>query len=295
MENNSINLKKIKIAVQKSGRLSEPSLHLLESCGLEFESIGRKLLTPTKNGLFDLLFLRDDDIPNFLTMGKSDLGIVGDNVISEGFYDLIDNELFPLIELPFGGCRLSLAFPKKIESIKEIEGKVIATSYPNILSKELAKRGVKVNIIKLSGGVEIAPVLNICDGIFDIVSTGSTLRAHGLVESFTLFTSKVRLYGTKEMKEKSSLSKLLLTRIRSSLLAKRSRYLMLNAPVTKIDELVSLLPGMESPSIIQLSTDATKVAIHGVVEKEVMWETIEKLKSVGASSILVMPIEKVME
>lgn len=296
MKNSQINSNRVKVAIQKSGRLSQASLDLLKACGLEFEAQGRKLLTPTKNGLFDLLFLRDDDIPNFLNMGKSDLGIVGDNVVYEGFRDQINENLFPLLTMPFGECRLSLAFPRNEvpKKISELNGKVIATSYPKILRQELGIRGVEVDIIELKGGVEIAPVLEICDGIFDIVSTGSTLKAHGLVESFTLFESKVRLYGTKEMKEDSDLCELLQKRMSSSLLARNSKYLMLNAPASKVDQIVDLLPGMESPSIIQLSTDATKVAVHGVIEKKVMWETIEQLKEIGASSILVMPIEKVM-
>ena len=290
------NSEKLKIAIQKNGRLSQKSIDLLKSCGLEFESAGRKLLTPTRNGLFDLLFLRDDDIPNFLLMGKSDLGIVGDNVIWEGYNDELNKRIFPILELPFGACRLSLAFPAEmqINDFNQLNGMVIATSYPNILKSQLSKENVDVEILELTGGVEIAPVLKICDGIFDIVSTGATLKAHGLKESFTLFESKVRLYGTKSMQENSKLSQTLQERMKASLLAQRSKYLMLNAPSSKVDKIVSLLPGMESPSIIQLSTDATKVAIHGVVEKNILWETIEKLKEAGASSILVMPIEKVM-
>jgi ATP phosphoribosyltransferase len=288
--------KRLKIAVQKSGRLTEKSIELLSDCGFNFQLSSRKLISPAINEPLDLIYLRNKDIPKYILMNKCDLGIVGRNILDE-YYDTEDIEV--ITSLPYGQCRISLAFPenKLPRSFEDINGKVIATSYPRILERELSKRGIEVKIINLSGSIEVGPILDICDGVFDIVSTGSTLKAHGLIEYSTLYESNVVLFQKKSLIDEfvqNSVSTLKL-RIESSLKAKNSRYLMMNAPVSKIDEIVKLVPGMEAPSIIQLSTDATKVAIHGVIESKNMWKTIEKLKTSGASSILVTPIEKVLE
>lgn len=288
--------KRLKIAVQKSGRLTEKSIELLSDCGFYFQLSSRKLISPAINEPLDLIYLRNKDIPKYILMNKCDLGIVGENILDE-YYDTDDIQV--ITSLPYGQCRISLAFPenKLPTSFEDINGKVIATSYPRILERELSKRGIEVKIINLSGSIEVGPILDICDGVFDIVSTGSTLKAHGLIEYSTLYESNVVLFQKKSLIDEfvqNSVSTLKL-RIDSSLKAKNSRYLMMNAPVSKIDEIVKLVPGMEAPSIIQLSTDATKVAIHGVIESKNMWKTIEKLKTSGASSILVTPIEKVLE
>lgn len=287
---------RLKIAVQKSGRLTEKSIELLSDCGFNFQLSSRKLISPAINEPLDLIYLRNKDIPKYILMNKCDLGIVGKNILDE-YYDTEDIQV--ITSLPYGQCRISLAFPesKLPTSFEDINGKVIATSYPRILERELSKSGIEVKIINLTGSIEVGPILDICDGVFDIVSTGSTLKAHGLIEYSTLYESNVVLFQKKYLPDEfvqNSVSTLKL-RIESSLKAKNSRYLMMNAPVSKIDEIVKLVPGMEAPSIIQLSTDATKVAIHGVIESKNMWKTIEKLKASGASSILVTPIEKVLE
>jgi len=287
---------RLKIAIQKSGRLTEKSVELLADCGFHFQISSRKLISPSSNAPIDLFYLRNSDIPRFISMNKCDLGIIGENILEE-YYDV--KEFEKILRLPFGDCRISLAFPEnKIpQSIQDINGKVIATSYPKILKRELTRLGIEVQIITLSGSIEIAPTMEICDGIFDIVSTGSTLKAHGLIEYKSLFHSEVILFKKKGDWDETKLKTVntLKVRVQSILKAKNSRYLMMNAPASKIDEIVKLIPGMESPSIIQLSTDATKVAIHGVIETNDMWNTIEKLKENGASSILVTPIEKVLE
>ena len=288
--------KRLKIAVQKSGRLTEKSIELLSDCGFNFQLSTRKLISPAINEPLDLIYLRNRDIPKYILMNKCDIGIVGRNILDE-YYDSEDLE--EITSLPYGQCRISLAFPenKLPNNFEEINGKVIATSYPRILERELSKRGIEVKIINLSGSIEVGPILDICDGVFDIVSTGSTLKAHGLIEYVKLYDSTVVLFQKKSCLDEfvQSSVRTLKLRIESSLKAKNSRYLMMNAPASKIDEIVKLVPGMESPSIIQLSTDATKVAIHGVIESQNMWATIEKLKARGASSILVTPIEKVLE
>jgi len=287
---------RLKIAVQKSGRLTEKSIELLSDCGFNFQLSSRKLISPAINEPLDLIYLRNKDIPKYILMNKCDLGIVGKNILDE-YYDTEDIQV--ITSLPYGQCRISLAFPenKLPTSFEDINGKVIATSYPRILERELSKRCIEVKIINLSGSIEVGPILDICDGVFDIVSTGSTLKAHGLIEYSILYESNVVLFKKMSLTDEflqNSVSTLKL-RIESSLKAKNSRYLMMNAPVSKIDEIVKLVPGMEAPSIIQLSTDATKVAIHGVIDSKNMWKTIEKLKTSGASSILVTPIEKVLE
>lgn len=294
-------LDRLKIGIQKNGRLTEESLSILTECGLEIGMSSKKLVSPCQNAQVDLIYLRDDDIPKYLLMEKCDLGMVGKNILQEEFYQELNNGDLQIIdELPLGKCRMSLAFPKdkRPNKIEDISGMRIATTYPNILSQELGKLGIEVQSVKLTGGVEIAPILDICDGIFDIVSTGSTLKAHGLMEFETLYHSQMVLVERRNLSQNDQLAQkvqVLRVRIHSTLKARGSKYLMMNAPLHKVDDIVKILPGMESPSIIQLSSDSMKVAIHGVIEKKDLWNTIEKLKAIGASSILVMPIEKVLE
>jgi len=289
----------LKFAIQKSGRLTENSIQLLRQCGYEIEDPYRKMVLPCSNHPMDIYFLRDNDIPKYILDGIAHFGIVGENLLHESFSDeLLNGKIKVLAKLPFGKCRLSLAFPKdvKITELMQIAGKTIATSYPNILASVLDQKNIEVRIVNLEGGVEIAPLINMSDGIFDIVSTGSTLKAHGLVESFELAQSQCVLVARNNLSpEEEKFAQSLVNRIECTVKAKKSRYLMLNAPKIRVTEICKILPGADSPSIIELSTDSTKVAIHAVTNEEVMWETIEKLKAIGASSILVLPIEKIME
>lgn len=294
-------MKRLAIALQKNGRLTQESVQLLTRCGLDlgFSSRSRKLISPCKNYPIDVFYLRSKDIVKFLLMGKSDVAFVGENTLMEDFEQEVENgQLEILGELPFGACRLSLAFaPDKFpKDIEDMNGMRIATSYPNILKKELEKYNVEVFPVDLEGSIEIAPSLGLCDGIFDIVSTGSTLKAHGLVEYKKLYESKVVIVCNSELKQTDLWPKavLLKERIEASLKADQSKYIMMNAPAAKVDQITEVLPGLESPSVIQLSTDQTKVAIHAVIKEQGIWEKIEELKTLGASSILVMPIERML-
>jgi ATP phosphoribosyltransferase len=291
------NSPRLRIGIQKKGRLTAQSLELLNSIGIVAGIPSKLLFTRCENGPVDIFFHRNEDIPKFLKHNKCDLAIVGQNIVAEYEAEHGFSTLEPVLKLPFGRCRLSLAFKQgqSIDSLEQIEGFTLATSYPNILKQELGKQGINVNIIELKGGVEIAPMLEICDGIFDIVSTGSTLKAHGLSESICLFRSDVYLYAAPRSDDLFIQQlEVLKMRLIASIKGMESKYLMMNAPVNRVDDILEVLPSMESPSILQLSTDATKVSIHGVVQGQDIWGTVESLKLKGASSILVAPIEKVV-
>lgn len=283
-------MKKINFAIQKSGRLTEKSLGILRDCGYEIEDPSRKLLIPCQNYNLDIFLLRDDDIPKYILNGICHFGIVGLNLLEEKYKE--DN-LTVISKLPFGKCRLSLAFKHEVKNWEDINGKTIATSYPNILRSYL-KNNLEVKIAELSGGVEIAPIINMADGIFDIVSSGSTLKAHGLKESFTLMESQCVLIGPQKLEgPQKAFIEGLQKRMKSSIVSKQSSYIMLNASKNNIDKILEVMPCGDSPSIIKLSTD--EFSIHGLTKKELVWETMEKMKSLGASNILVMPIEKMLE
>ena len=292
-------MEKIKFAIQKSGRLTDKSLGLLRDCGYDIEDPSRKLLVPCQNFPLDIFLLRDDDIPQYILDGICDFGIVGQNLLEEKYKEECEGKKIKVVaKLPFGKCRLSLAFKttEGIRDLKDINGKVIATSYPEILRRTLGQKNIEVKIKTLSGGVEIAPIIDMADGIFDIVSTGSTLKAHGLQETFALMESQcVLISSTKLTPFSSSFIEGLSKRIKSSLVAKKSSYIMLNAPKSNVEKIIEVLPGGDSPSVLDLRTDKSKVSIHALTNKEVVWETMEKLKILGASNILVMPIEKMME
>jgi len=292
-------MNRIRVAIQKSGRLSEKSLDLLQSCGLRFARSKDKLYWYGKDFPIDLLLVRDDDIPRLLLDGICDLGIVGENIAEEMTLENVGGTvLSKLRKLPFGGCRLSLAVPEDstIKSASDLDGCRVATSYPALTSALLAKCGVSAQTVKFSGSVEIAPGLGTADAISDLVSTGTTLRANHLVELEPLFESTAALYGQMDQltAEKRVMIDRLLSRLDGVLLAAESKYVMLHAPRESVDEITRLLPGAENPSLMNLEGDAGRVALHAVCREAVFWEHLEALKGAGASAILVLPVEKML-
>jgi len=292
-------MNRIRVAIQKSGRLSEKSLDLLQSCGLRFARSKDKLYWYGKDFPVDLLLVRDDDIPRMLLDGVCDLGIVGENIAEEVMLEDGESDvLMQLRKLPFGGCRLSLAIPEDsaVKSADDLDGYRIATSYPALTRSLLSKRGIKAETVKFSGSVEIAPGLGAADAISDLVSTGTTLRANHLVELETLFESTAALYGKLDelTDEKKAMLDRLLSRLDGVLLAAESKYVMLHAPRDAVDEITRLLPGAENPTLMNLEGDPDRVAMHAVCREAVFWEHLEALKDAGASAILVLPVEKML-
>ncbi|MFT5140847.1 MAG: ATP phosphoribosyltransferase [Lysobacterales bacterium] len=290
---------RIRVAIQKSGRLSEQSQSLLQNCGLRFARSKDKLYWYGKDFPVDLLLVRDDDIPRMLLDGVCELGIVGENIAEEVMLSRNSGQgLNKLRKLSFGGCRLSLAVPEDstAKSAKDLDGCRIATSYPALTRSLLAQRGVKVSIVELSGSVEIAPGLGTADAISDLVSTGTTLRANHLIELETMFESTAALYSPvlDLTPEKSQLLERLLARLDGVLQAAESKYVMLNAPRSAIEEITRLLPGAERPSVMDLEGTPERVALHAVCRETLFWEHLEALKAAGASAILVLPVEKML-
>ena len=292
-------MNRIRVAIQKSGRLSEKSLDLLQNCGLRFARSKDKLYWYGKDFPVDLLLVRDDDIPRMLLDGVCELGIVGENIAEEVMLE--DGEadgLTHIRKLPFGGCRLSLAIPEgsSFKSAADLDGYRIATSYPALTRSLLSKRGIRADTVKFSGSVEIAPGLGAADAISDLVSTGTTLRANHLVELETLFKSTAALYGKLDelTDEKKIMLDRLLSRLDGVLLAAESKYVMLHAPRGAVDEITRLLPGAENPTLMNLEGDPDRVAMHAVCREAVFWEHLEALRDAGASAILVLPVEKML-
>jgi ATP phosphoribosyltransferase len=293
---------RIKIAVQKSGRLTEHSLELLVRCGLSYSRGKDQLICYGENMPVDVLLVRDDDIPRLVQEDICDLGIVGLNIIEERRLELLDQgetELFTEIgRLDFGQCRLSFGLPVGVpySGPKSLEGKRIATTYPRVLADYLKRHGVEAHIVAFSGAVEIAPSLGKADLVCDLVSSGGTLRAHQLYEAATILESRAALIQTpkKVEGEKAEWLQRLLLRIQGVLQVKESKYIMLHAPRSALKEITALLPGSESPTIIPLEGRDDKVAVHAVCRENVFWETLEELKKAGASSMLVLPVEKML-
>ncbi len=292
---------RLRIAIQKSGRLAEKSIALFAKCGLDFDLRKDRLLNCSPDFPLDLMLVRDDDIPEYVADGVCDLGIVGENVIREKYFSQPGadcSRIEVLLKLSFGTCRLSLAVPSDFnyQSPKSLNGLKIATSYPSCLREFLREQGVSAQILELSGSVEIAPTLKIADAICDLVSTGATLQSNGLREVTRIFTSQACLVRTGQplSAEKAILLERLQRRINGVLKAGRSKYIMMNAPANALDKIRQIIPGMEEPSVIPLGNDGERIAVHAVAGEDVFWETIENLKAVGASSILVLPIEKVI-
>ena len=295
--------KRLKIAVQKSGRLSDATLDILKRCGLRINPSKNKLITHVKNMPVDILFVRDDDIPGLVMAGVVDLGFVGDNIMQEVS---LQREKFKepaefkkRIALDYGHCRLSIATTEEnnYTSIKDLEGTRIATSYPYSLGKFLEEQGVSAKIVHLTGSVEVAPRAGLADAICDLVSTGVTLEANGLREDEVILRSSATLVQ-RPVIEDQNLQKLvdrLIVRINGVMKAKESKYIMLHAPLSQVEAIIDLLPGAEKPTVLPLAGSDEQVAIHAVSRETVFWETMESLKQLGGSSILVLPIEKMME
>ncbi len=281
----------LRIAIQKSGRLQESSLDLLKESGLSFSNGKDQLKTAARNFPVEILFLRDDDIPQYIEDTVADVGIVGENVFVE---KQKRNELIK--RLDFAKCRLSMAIPRSEEykGVQDFQGKNIATSYPTIVQQFLDKHNIKAGIHEISGSVEIAPGIGLADAICDIVSTGSTLLSNGLKEVETVMQSEAVLIATENLApaKKQILDKLIF-RIEAVQSAKNNKYILLNCPNEAIPKITSVIPGMNSPTIMPLSKPGWS-SLHSVVNENDFWEKIDLLKSFGATGILVIPIEKMI-
>jgi ATP phosphoribosyltransferase len=282
-------LKTLKIAIQKSGRLNEKSVEILKNCGLSFENYKSSLISTVSNFPLEILFLRDDDIPEYVQDGIADLGIVGENVITES-----GAQVGYLQKLGFGKCTLKIAIPHNsmITDISGLDGKVIATSYPVILQNYLNENEVQADIRTISGSVEIGPGLGLSDAICDIVSTGGTLKSNGLKPFAEVMKSEAVLIGRKGAEFNPEVLELL-QRIRSVLKAKETKYVVLNVAKANLEKVVNLLPGVKSPTIVPLFEEGW-VALHSVIAEQDFWEKINALKAAGAEGIVVMPIEKII-
>lgn len=282
-------MKTLKIAIQKSGRLNEKSVEILKNCGLSFENYKSSLISKVGNFPLEILFLRDDDIPEYVQDGIADLGIVGENIIIE-----TNANVSYLQKLGFGKCSLKIAIKNtcEISEIKELEGKAIATSYPVILSRYLKANQINAQIRNISGSVEIGPGLGLSDAIFDIVSTGSTLKNNGLKPFVSVMDSEAVLISTQGMELNVEVLELV-KRIQSVLRAKATKYVVLNVEKKNLQRIVDLLPGVKSPTIVPLFEEGW-VAVHSVIPEEDFWQKINDLKAAGAQGIVVMPIEKII-
>ncbi|MFC0776099.1 ATP phosphoribosyltransferase [Terrimonas alba] len=281
---------KLKIAIQKSGRLHEDSLRLLKECGIDISNGGNKLKSSAANFPLEVYFLRDDDIPQYVEDSVADIGIVGENVVYEK-----KKEVDVMEKLGFGKCRLSIAIEKGDTYNREnLNGKKIATSYPVILQEFLRTNNIDAEIHEISGSVEIAPGIGLADAICDLVSSGSTLLTNGLKEAETILESQSVLIRNKKLDpEKQRLLNKLLFRLRSVKKAKNNKYILLNAPNEKLKDIISLLPGMKSPTVLPLAESGWS-SVHSVIDENDFWDIIEQLREEGAQGILVVPIEKMI-
>ena len=295
MSNNVINTPlgdgvKLRLAIQKSGRLSEDSIKLLKDCSIDLRNVKDRLRTEAENFPIEIFFLRDDDIPEYVSDGVADIGIVGENVLYE------KNKTVSVVEkLGFGKCRLSIAISKTDEySDTYLQGKRIATSYPILTKKFLQQKNIIAELHEISGSVEIAPGIGLADAVCDLVSSGSTLFMNGLKEVETILKSEAVLIKNENLssQQQQILDKLLF-RIQSVKKAKNNKYILLNAPNNKLKEIVSLLPGMKSPTVLPLAEEGWS-SVHSVLNENDFWDIIEQLKANGAQGILVVPIEKMI-
>ena len=283
---------RLTIAIQKKGRLFNHSSDLIRKSGINFSTKGDTLLAKSYNLPIDILFVRSEDIPSLVSNGDADLAIVGENV-------LIEKSLFKrtsiekIINLGFSNCRLSFAAPKN-NKIKSFNNMKIATSYPNTVKKYLKDKGINASIININGSVELTPYIGMSDMICDLVSSGATLEANNLKEIEVILKSQAVLIKNKNLnKDKEKIAEKIISRMQGVVNAIESKYVMLNSDASRVKEICKLLPGSESPTIIPLE-DTKKVAIHALCQEPIFWETMEKLKAKGASSILVMPVEKIL-
>ncbi len=284
-------MSKLKIAIQKSGRLAENSHKLLQECGIKFSNGTSVLKTAAVNFPVEILFLRDDDIPQYVEQQVADIGILGENMVYEKNKDVRIME-----KLGFAQCRLSLAIPREdnFTGLDYFNNKKVATSYPRLLSEYFEKNGIKAEIEEIGGSVEIAPGIGLANAVCDIVSSGSTLLTNGLREVITILKSQAVIIGTKKMSaEKQEILNKLLFRIRAVKSAKENKYILLNAPESSIPAICKILPGMKSPTILPLAEKGW-CSLHSVVREDEFWERIAQLKAAGAEGILVIPIEKMI-
>jgi ATP phosphoribosyltransferase len=282
-------VKTLKIAIQKSGRLNEKSVEILKNCGLSFENYKSSLISTVTNFPLEILFLRDDDIPEYVQDGIADLGIVGENVIVE-----TGANVSYLQKLGFGKCSLKIAVKNdsEIDTVAKLNGKVIATSYPVILEKFLKANQVNAQIRNISGSVEIGPGLGLSDAIFDIVSTGGTLKNNGLKPFISVMNSEAALISTPGLELNTEVMELV-QRIQSVLKARSTKYVVLNVAKENLQAVVDLLPGVKSPTVVPLFEEGW-VAVHSVIDEQDFWVKINSLKAAGAQGIVVMPIEKII-
>jgi len=282
---------KIRIAIQKSGRLNSDSIQILKECGIDINTGLNQLKAQAYNFPMEVFFLRDDDIPQYVQDGVADIGIVGENVLVE------KNKDVKIIErLGFGKCRLSIAMPKgkSFKSAADLNGLKIATTYKNILTKYLKKEKINAEIHEISGSVEIAPSIGLADAICDLVSSGSTLFMNGLKEVEVIFKSEAVLVQNRSLdKVQLELVEKLLFRLNAVKKSKKNKYILLNAPNKNLDKIIKILPGMKSPTILPLAEEGWS-SVHSVVNEDMFWEIIEALKANGAEGILVVPIEKMI-
>ena len=284
-------MSKLKIAIQKSGRLNEDSLKILKDCGISIDNGKNQLKASVSNFPLEILYLRNSDIPQYLEDGVVDVAIIGENVLIE-----TQKDLNVLEHLGFSKCRLSLAIPKRenYNSVQYLNGKRIATSYPNTLKDFLRKNNIKAEIHEISGSVEIAPNIGLADVVCDLVSSGSTLFNNGLIEVEQILKSEACLVASpKILQENKKILEDFLFRLRAVLRARRSKYILLNAPNEKIEEISNILPVLKSPTILPLVTEGWS-SLHSVINKDDFWNVIDKLKAAGAEDILIIPIEKMV-
>lgn len=284
-------MSKLKVAIQKSGRLSEKSLELLQNCGIKISASDRKLRTEASNFPIEILFLRDDDIPQYIEQGVADIGIIGENEVWEK-----DKDVAIIRQLGFANCKLSLAIPKDeiYSDLNYFQNKKIATSYPKILKDFFDKKNINVIIEEIGGSVEIAPSIGLANAIFDIVSTGSTLLTNGLKPVETVVESQAVLISNKNLTpEQQIILDRLIFRIEAVKQSSENKYLLLNTPNSKLDQIINLLPGIKSPTVLPLAQEGWS-SIHTVIKEDRFWDIIEQLKALGAEGILVLEIEKMI-
>ena len=284
-------MEKLRIAIQKSGRLSEKSLELLKEAGISLNNGSRKLRSVAQSFPLEVIYLRDDDIPQYVEDGVAHIGIVGENEFAEK-----ECEVDLVERLGYSKCRLSIAIPKSAsyKGLEDLEGKRIATSYPVILEKYLGEHGIKADVHVLSGSVELAPSIGIAEAIFDIVSSGSTLISNGLREVDVVMKSEAVVIANRNLgAEQKGLLADLLFRIRSVLAASNNKYILLNAPNDRLQEIIDVIPGMKSPTVMPLAEKGWS-SVHSVLSEKTFWEVIDRLKEFGAQGILVIPIEKMI-
>ena len=282
---------KLKLALQRSGRLASGSTELLHKCGIRFSNGMGKLRTEAVDFPLEIFFLRDDDIPDYVADGVADVGIVGENVLAEA-----PKPVDAIEKLGFGRCRLSIAVPRAAEysGVSDFEGKRVATSYPNVLGRYFASSGVAADIHEISGSVEIAPSIGLADAVCDLVGSGSTLFSNGLREVETVMESEAVLIARRALDaEREAILDKLVFRIRSVSAASSNRYILLNAPEGKVNEIIAILPGMKSPTVVQLAEPGW-VSVHSVIAEQDFWEVVDNLKMAGAEGILVLSIDQMI-